>query len=119
MTSSRRELEGRAGFDRASFEPCDEDDDLPAARGRRRLPFSSDNSIQTGAWSPARAPPAQLALFHAHGRTGAHRGAAGGDQPARRGHPGMTPGDEASGHVLGAGSATSHRSSQLAVSFTS
>jgi hypothetical protein len=57
MTGSGLELEGRAGFDRASSEPCDKDVDLRAARGGRRLPFSSDNSIQTGAWSLAPGSP--------------------------------------------------------------
>jgi hypothetical protein len=57
MTSSGLKPEGRAGFDRATFDPCDEDNDLRAARGRRRLPFSSDNSIQTGAWSLAPGSP--------------------------------------------------------------
>jgi hypothetical protein len=56
MTSSGLEPEGWAGFDRASSEPCDKDD-LRAARGGRRFAFSSDNSIQTGAWSLAPGSP--------------------------------------------------------------
>jgi hypothetical protein len=71
------------------------------------------------AW-PAMARAQQLTLpVVAFFDAGAEDVSAARDQLARRSHPGMTPGDEASGHLSGAGSATSDRRSQLAVSFTS